>query len=97
MSETEVLIEEAEELGEFGRMPAPPPGYYWMQDPAVAAGLAIRASIALYDVLGLEIPDHLAELNAAVPDQLPDDPYLLVEDDFGIPPPPINAPAVPEQ
>jgi hypothetical protein len=77
--------------GRFGRMPAPPPGKMWVRDPQVGWALSIQAGVDRYKLAGERVPDHLVELAAQLPADLPDTSTCLVDDDFGPPLPPFGS------
>jgi hypothetical protein len=75
-------------VGRFGRVPPPPPGKMWVRNPAVAWGHSIVQAVERYKQAGEPVPEHLASLAEKLPADLPDSSVELVDDDFGVPPPP---------
>ena len=63
------------DLGRFGRVPAAPPGTLYVRDPDAVRSVSIKAQVALYGELGEPVPQHLADLAAALP--AVDDPDIV--------------------
>ena len=72
-------------LGKAGRVPPPPEGKIYVRDPAAASAQAIKDAVAVYEATGAEVPEHLAELAAALSDEV-DDVIIEVDSDFGAEP-----------
>jgi HeH/LEM domain len=69
--------------GYAGRVPpAPTPGYIYVRDPAAASAKAVRDAVARFEATGAEVPEHLAELAAALGEE-PDDVIIEVLSGFG--------------
>ena len=74
-------------LGRFGRTPPAPPGKMYVRDPVAGWAHSIVEAVQRHKDAGAVVPQHLVALAAALPAELPDI-VVLVDDDFGVPPPP---------
>jgi hypothetical protein len=72
-------------LGTAGRVPPAPEGMIYVRDPAAASAKAIKDAVALFEATGTEVPEHLAELAAALGGDV-DDVIIEVESDFPVEP-----------
>jgi hypothetical protein len=84
-------------LGRFGRTPPAPPGKMYVRDPAAGWAHSIVEAVQRHKDAEAVVPQHLVALAAALPAELPDI-VVLVDDDFGVPPPPFASaqPLTPE-
>jgi hypothetical protein len=59
----------------------------YVRDPDAAWAVSIIDGVDRHKHAGVPVPDHLVELAKSLPAE-PGDVVVLVDDDFGIPPPP---------
>lgn len=80
-SKTAVADPYGPELGKAGRVPVAPPGKIYVRDPAAAESEAIKEAVERFKAAGQDVPEHLVELAAKLPDGA-DDVIVEVDSDF---------------
>jgi hypothetical protein len=65
--------------GDYGRLAAPASGTMYVRDHRVARALAIQRHIALFEALGLPVPEHLATLAIGLSPVADGDDVILVD------------------